>query len=201
MMVEVFKAPTCSWQDVSVVVWHKTNSVAQGNQFVKATEYLIFAWRGGKQKGYWDYPADDVTLRHDVWDEPHIGNAHMIIPGTTLPINLTQKPAELLRRLIVHHTPPGGLVLDLCAGSHSLMLVCMQEGRHCYSFESDEAQHEAALGFAQAQVAKIGLEIVAAEERKAAHEKRRVERQRADRAMGRMKQGHAMFVDQQYEGL
>ena len=201
MMVKVLKSAACSWQDVCVVVWHKINSVAQGNQFVQATEYLIFAWRSGKQKGYWDYPADNVYLRHDVWDEPHIGNAYMLIPGTQLPVNVCQKPGALLRRLVVHHTPPGGFVLDLCAGSHSLMLVCMQEGRHCTSFESDDVQHNAALGFAQAQAAKTGLLFVKAAKRKAAVEQRKVDKQQGAKADASMQQGHAMYEQQQFDGL
>ena len=201
IMVRVLQSPACSWQDVTVVAWHKTNAVAQGNQFVKATEYMIFAWRSGKQKGYWDYPSDNVYIRHDIWDEPHIGNAHMLIPGTQIPVNVCQKPAALLRRLVVHHTPPGGFVLDLCAGSHSLMLVCMQEGRHCTSFESDTVQHNAALGYVQAQVAKIGLDIEKAAKRQAAQEKRKVDRVQGEQADLRMLQGHAMFEQQQHEGL
>lgn len=201
MMVRVLQSAACSWQDACVVGWHKTNSVAQGNQFVQATEYMIFAWRSGKQRGYWNYPADNVYLRHDIWDEPHIGNAHMLIPGTQLPVNVCQKPAALLRRLVVHHTPPGGFVLDLCAGSHSLMLVCMEEGRHCTSFESDKVQHNAALGFAQAQVAKIGLEIENATKRKAAHEQRKVDKEHGAQADAMMEQGHSMYEQQQSEGL
>ncbi len=201
MMLEVLKAPSCSWQDVTVVGWHKTNSVAQGNQFVSATEYMVFAWRSGKQKGYWDYPADNVNLRHDTWDEPHIGNAHMNVPGTQTPINPTQKPAELLRRLVVHHTPPGGLVLDLCAGSHSLMLVCMEEGRHCFSFESDPVQHNAALAFAQKKASDMGQQIQNAEERKAEQEEKRKAHVQASAADALMRHGSTIFAQQQSDGL
>ena len=205
MMLEVFNSPGCSWFDPTVVVWHKTNSIAQGNKFIKAMEFMIFAWRTSSQQGYWNYPADEPALRHNVWNVPNIGNACFRIPGRTEAINPTQKPAELLRRIVVHHTKPGGLVLDLCAGSHSLMMVCIEEGRNCYSFEKDKVQHDAALSFAQLKVEELG-EIEQQKQKEAlemevAKKAREEERRKLDEGALILRAGEFMYSRQITEGF
>ena len=84
-----------------------------------------------------------------------MGNAIFICAEDSLVINPCQKPQSLLRRIVRHHTPGAGLVLDLCAGSHALMMACITEGRSCISIESDERQHNAAVQIVQAKIDAI----------------------------------------------
>lgn len=74
-------------------------------------------------------------------------NAHLAWKCTDdgLPTNKTQKPFELLERILTHHTGYGGTVLDLCAGSHSLMFACLEIGRSCISVEEDDRQYQSAI--------------------------------------------------------
>jgi len=71
--------------------------------------------------------------------------------------NKIKKPQDLLRSLIRQHVPPNGLVLDLCAGSHSLMVACIAEGVNCISIERDARQHLAALRVVQAKINVLQL--------------------------------------------
>ncbi len=81
------------------------------------------------------------------------------------------------------------------------MLVCMEEGRHCFSFESDKVQHTAALAFVQEKATQLGQKIANAKKQKAELEKRRVEEQKALRANALIRHGHAIYVQQQSDGL
>lgn len=66
------------------------------------------------------------------------------------PINETQKPTGFLEHLISYGCPPGGLVLDLFAGSCSTAVAAKATGRRCISFEVREDQcRQAARRLAQ----------------------------------------------------
>lgn len=56
----------------------------------------------------------------------------------------TQKPTSVLEQLIRYGCPPGGLVLDLFAGSASTLDAARQCGRRAVGIEGDEAQIERA---------------------------------------------------------
>jgi len=61
-------------------------------------------------------------------------------------INETEKPVPLLEPLITYACPPGGLVIDLFAGSCSAAVAVrhLGEGRRYVGFERREEQCEAA---------------------------------------------------------
>ena len=138
--------------EAQCVTWWKGNKAGHGKRFLPSTELMIFAWRSGRQMGYWNYPKESLELRNDCWKEPHVGNSIYICAEDGLAVNPCQKPQSLLRRIIRHHTPGAGLVLDLCAGSHALMMAFISEGRSCISIESDERQHNAAVQIVQAKI-------------------------------------------------
>lgn len=50
-------------------------------------------------------------------------------------IHPTQKPVNLLKRLIKIFTDEGDVVIDPCAGSGSTLRACMELNRSCYGFE------------------------------------------------------------------
>ena len=138
--------------EAQCVTWWKGNKYGHGKRFLPSTELMIFAWRSGRSQGYWNYPKEALELRNDCWKEPHVGNAIYMCAEDGKVVNPCQKPQSLLRRLVRHHTPGAGLVLDLCAGSHALMMACIAEGRSCISIESDERQHNAAVQIVQATI-------------------------------------------------
>jgi site-specific DNA-methyltransferase (adenine-specific) len=47
----------------------------------------------------------------------------------------TQKPVEVIKRMVLSSCPPGGTVLDPFAGSGPTVEVCVRTKRHCIAFE------------------------------------------------------------------
>ena len=77
--------------------------------------------------------------------DPTDGKHHMILDwfefirdGKEIPrIHPTQKPVNLLKRLIGIFTDPGDTVIDVCAGSGSTLRAARELGRTSYGFEID----------------------------------------------------------------
>lgn len=62
-----------------------------------------------------------------------------------LKIHPTQKPVNLLKRLIEIFTDPGDIVIDPCAGSGSTLRAAYELGRNAYGFEVDRAIYQKAV--------------------------------------------------------
>lgn len=60
-------------------------------------------------------------------------------------IHPTQKPINLLKKLIEIFTDPGDIVIDPCAGSGSTLYAAYELGRHSYGFEVDKGIYEEAM--------------------------------------------------------
>ena len=79
-------------------------------------------------------------------------DGHMIVnwfhwrrDGSEIPrIHPTQKPVNLLKRLIEIFTDTGDVVIDPCAGSGSTLRACAETNRNCYGFEIDKKFYAAA---------------------------------------------------------
>jgi site-specific DNA-methyltransferase (adenine-specific) len=128
------------------VVWFKPN--AQPNItcrfFTESTEHLIWASKNGKnQKWKFNYETtkkdiyDDINPRgkqtRNVWSIP-------LTPPSEKKAGShpTQKPIELLRRIIVSCTDKGDTVLDPFAGSGTTNLVAMRLERNSIGIEKDK---------------------------------------------------------------
>ena len=59
-------------------------------------------------------------------------------------IHTTQKPVNLIKRLVNLFTDPGDVVIDPVAGSGSTLRACAELGRTCYGFEVDGNIYRAA---------------------------------------------------------
>ena len=57
----------------------------------------------------------------------------------------TQKPIDLIARLVEFGSEQGEIVLDPFAGSLSLAAACLQTGRHSISIEIDKGMIEKCL--------------------------------------------------------
>ena len=53
-------------------------------------------------------------------------------------IHPTQKPVNVLKRLIEIFTDPGDVVIDPCAGSGATLRAAYELGRNSYGFEIDK---------------------------------------------------------------
>lgn len=65
--------------------------------------------------------------------------------GKNIPrIHPTQKPVNVLKRLIKIFTDVGDIVIDPCAGSATTLRACAELNRDCYGFEIDKKFYAAA---------------------------------------------------------
>lgn len=67
----------------------------------------------------------------------------------------TQKPVEIIERIIKSLSAPGSVVLDFFAGSGTVGRVCIAEGRHCILCDSDKTTLDY-FGKHIAQMKKLG---------------------------------------------
>lgn len=134
------------------VTWLKTNPMPNwlGVRFTNATETLIWAKKSKDARGY-TFRRDAATrfgvgkVGAGVWVLPLCaGKERLKGPGgkTAHP---TQKPVELLRRVLLTSTMPGDLVLDPMAGVGTSGYVCRALDRDYIMIERDRG-YVAAMG-------------------------------------------------------
>jgi DNA modification methylase len=126
-----------------VLIWDKGPAFGMGD--------LSFPWKGSWEEIYvggpgWNGRRDEGVLRG------HLVHSHES-QGRTHP---TEKPVSLLREL-VRKLPPGCVILDPFAGSGSLGLAAMLEGRRAVLIESDAGHYAAALKRLRAADGQGGL--------------------------------------------
>ena len=77
-----------------------------------------------------------------------------VVPSSAR-IHPTQKPVELLDRLIRTYCPPGGTVLDFCMGSGSTGVAALQCGRRFIGIELDEKYYKNACAAIECAAASL----------------------------------------------
>lgn len=107
-----------------VGAWHKTNPTPQFRRgYQQATE--LFVWQTKKgAPAYWG--GNGVT--HNVLEGP-------ICQGEERTEHPTQKPLWLMKRLILNHCPPGGLILDPFMGVGTTCVAAQHLGRRAIGIE------------------------------------------------------------------
>ncbi|MEM7244660.1 MAG: site-specific DNA-methyltransferase [Acidobacteriota bacterium] len=133
---------------VNLIVWNYPQGMSAHRFFANRHEEI--AWFARTDKYYFDLdavrePYDEATRRTylkdkrlrpesvekgknpgNVWRLPRLnGNAKERVGHPT------QKPNELIRRLVRALSYPGSVVLDVFAGSGTTAWVAEEEGRHC----------------------------------------------------------------------
>lgn len=139
-------AQACEWSKPRFNVLHKTNKKSEGARRITQTcEFFGQIWRTSAHRGIWNF-TENTTEKTDFYETPQIGSGGYASTELALSVvNPCQKPQTVLQRIVKNFTTPGATVLDLCAGSHSLLFACLEQGRSCVSIEKDPLQHEAAV--------------------------------------------------------
>lgn len=153
------------WRMSQDVVWEKRNGTGFANdRFKRVHEIAIHWYRGGWGKirhaaPRVAYTGPDKHARARDSRTPHTGTigAHLYEDdGTRLMrsvleaksvrggLHPTEKPLGILSPLISYACPPGGLVLDLFAGSGSTLDAARAIGRRAVGIEANEAYAEKA---------------------------------------------------------
>lgn len=126
------------------IVWIKTNPMPnfRGTRFNNAHETLIWAVKSAASHYTFHYRSmktmnDDLQMRSD-WVIPICKGGERIKTNGGK-AHSTQKPEELLYRVILATSNPGDLVLDPFSGSGTTAAVAKRLGRNYLAFERDAA--------------------------------------------------------------
>ena len=117
---------------VTLLVWQKSNPVPFGNgKYISDLEFMIYV--RGKNAIYNNtgYANQLKTFNYPA-------------PSSKSRIHPTEKPIELLKRLIEIHSNKGSVVLDCFGGSFSTGLACMELAREFIGIELDNNYFEIA---------------------------------------------------------
>jgi len=125
------------------VIWYKTNPMPnfRGTRFQSATETLIWAKKSFDQKKYcFNYHAmkhlNEDRQMQNVWQIPLCtGEERLKLNGKKA--HSTQKPEQLLYRIIAASSEPSDVVFDPFMGSGTTAAVAKSLGRHYLGFEKE----------------------------------------------------------------
>lgn len=110
---------------VTLLVWQKSNPVPFGNgKYISDLEFMIYV-RGKNAV----YNNTGYANQLKTFNYPAPSSKHRIHP--------TEKPIDLLKRLIEIHTNKGNVVLDCFGGSFSTGLACLELEREFIGIEID----------------------------------------------------------------
>ncbi len=127
------------------VIWVKTNPTPNflGVRFTNATETLIWATKDKNTKGY-TFHRDLAKefgigkIGANVWMLPICNGNERLRDENGKKIHPTQKPAELLKRIILTTTNEDDIILDPFAGTGTTGVVAKEYGRHFVMIEAEE---------------------------------------------------------------
>ncbi len=126
------------------VVWRKSNPMPnfRGRRFTNAHETLIWAAKSETSKYTFNYDAmkalnEGVQMRSD-WYMPICTGAERLKDGAGQKAHPTQKPENLLARVILSSTKRGDTVLDPFFGTGTTGAVARRLGRHYIGIEQNE---------------------------------------------------------------
>ena len=125
------------------IIWVKTNPMPnfKGTRFNNAHETLIWSTKSKSSNYTFHYHSmkvmnDDLQMRSD-WLIPICqGDERIKVNGQKA--HSTQKPAELLLRILLSTSNPGDIVLDPFSGSGTTAAVAKRLGRSYIAFDREE---------------------------------------------------------------
>ena len=141
---------------INTIIWYYKNGMSAHRYFANRHEEAI--WLAKTNDYYFD--LDSVRVPYSEEELKFALKDKRLNPENTLkgknPTNVwqigrlngnskervghpTQKPVEIIRRFVKSLSYPGSVVLDFFAGSGTVGLVCLEEGRHCLMCDNDVA--------------------------------------------------------------
>lgn len=116
----------------NMIVWDKLGG--PGSYYTFAHELIIYGTAAAKLRN---------KGGTNVWRIKAFSSGAKSTDGKK--VHPTQKPVELIKKMIEDSTEPGGVVLDTFMGSGTTAVACLLTGRSFIGFELDEKYHEIAM--------------------------------------------------------
>jgi DNA modification methylase len=108
------------------LIWVKARAVLTHSHYLWQHEPCFYGWVQGRQPS-----RKPPTTATTVWQVDQAGESSGLHP--------TQKPVELIRRMVEYHTQQGELIYEPFAGSGTAIVACELTGRRCYALELSPA--------------------------------------------------------------
>ncbi len=125
------------------IIWNKVNPLPnfRGTRFTNAHEIIIWASKSKKSKYTFNYHAmkkinNDKQMRSD-WNLKVCQGNERLKNNLNKTLHSTQKPEELLERIILSSTKPGDFVLDPFFGTGTTGVVCKKYSRRFIGIEKN----------------------------------------------------------------
>lgn len=133
----------------NVIVWQKTNAMPNMTKrvFTYTTEFIVWAVKGKnwvfnyevlKEMNPEKQRDGSPKQMRDVWQLPLVQGKERLHKKDGRALHPTQKPEELLKRIISASSNKGGLVLDPFLGSGTTALVAKRLGRNWIGIEKNK---------------------------------------------------------------
>ena len=135
---------------LNMVTWFKTNAMPnfKGTRLKNDVEFVIWAKRA--EKGSYTFNHHLMKLFNNgkqlgsMWTIPVCGGSERLKDSTGKKLHSTQKPEELLKRIILASSKPGDVVLDPFLGSGTTAAVAKRYCRNWIEIEREELYVHAA---------------------------------------------------------
>lgn len=146
----------CALQDAGFwvnndIIWRKANPMPnfRGTRFTNAHETLIWASKSKDSKATFHYEFlkeqnDGVQMRSDDWFIPICSGDERLKGDDEGKVHSTQKPEELLKRVILSTSRTGDVILDPFFGSGTTGAVARRLGRHFIGIDREDTYINAA---------------------------------------------------------
>ena len=133
----------------NVIVWQKTNAMPNMTKrlFTHSTEFIVWAVKGKN----WIFNYEELKIinpnkqkdgslkqMRDVWEMPLVQGKERLHGKDGRALHPTQKPEEMLKRIIIASSNKGDTVLDPFLGSGTTAVVAKQLERNWIGIEKNK---------------------------------------------------------------
>ena len=134
----------------NIITWHKTNSMPNMTKrvFTHSTEFVVWAVKGSR----WSFNYETVKeinpdrqkngnpkQMRDLWELPLVQGTERLRGKDNRAVHPTQKPEEMLKRIILASSNKGDIVLDPFLGSGTTTYVAKKYDREWIGIELEKS--------------------------------------------------------------
>lgn len=129
---------------LNMVTWYKPNAMPNfnGTRFKNDVEFVIWAKKSEKSTYHFNYQLmkmfNDGKQLGAFWQIPICSGSERLVDEEGRKLHSTQKPEELLRRILLASGKPGAVVLDPFSGTGTTAAIAKELHMHWIGIEQEE---------------------------------------------------------------